>query len=98
MNDLHDRIMNLRAEKVGLQPSPFRMAYREGFRDARHAAAELASDTADPFAGEISIYRNGKWIMGINEPHISAVLQAIDRAIELSMFPTSEHAQANEER
>jgi hypothetical protein len=41
---LHNAIMNLRADKVGLQPSPMRAAYREGHRDARHAAAELASD------------------------------------------------------
>ena len=41
--ELHQRIMNLRADKAGLQPSPLRLAYRDGHRDARHAAAELVA-------------------------------------------------------
>ena len=48
--DLHAAIMNLRAERVGLQPSPMRAAYREGFRDARHAAAELVAASPVPVA------------------------------------------------
>lgn len=40
---LHRDIMNLRCEYVGKQPSPHRLGYREGFRDARHAAAELVA-------------------------------------------------------
>ena len=50
--ELHQRIMNLRADQAGLQPSPLRLAYRDGHRDARHAAAELVA--ALPVVGDVS--------------------------------------------
>ena len=52
--ELHQRIMNLRADKAGLQPSPLRLAYRDGHRDARHAAAELVA--ALPVVGDTDDY------------------------------------------
>ena len=45
MIDLHARIMKLRAREDGPFGSPStRIAYKTGHRDARHAAAELASE------------------------------------------------------
>ena len=52
--ELHQRIMNLRADQAGLQPSPLRLAYRDGHRDARHAAAELVA--ALPVVGDTDDY------------------------------------------
>ncbi|NOV25935.1 hypothetical protein E5S69_20750, partial [Cupriavidus necator] len=44
--DLHSAIMNIRCvEPAEYQDAAVRMAYRIGHRDARHAAAELASST-----------------------------------------------------
>lgn len=55
--ELHQRIMNLRADQAGLQPSPLRLAYRDGHRDARHAAAELVA--ALPVASRPSCREGG---------------------------------------
>lgn len=61
--------------------------YHAGQKRARKAIdrmrAELAASVkgAGPFDGELSVYRNGAWIMGINEPFIDAVLDAIRAAL-----------------
>ena len=42
MMDLHGRIMNLPATPAKVNGNNYGIAYKEGHRDARHAAAELA--------------------------------------------------------
>ena len=42
----------------------------------------------DPFRGELSIYRCGEFVMGINAPFIDAALESLHAAIGNAMFST----------
>jgi hypothetical protein len=55
MNDLHSAIMNLRhkAHDDCMTPTE-RMGYAAGHRDARHAAAELASESVSTLQARIT--------------------------------------------
>lgn len=40
---------------------------------------------SDPFRGELSVYRNGEFVVGVNAPHVDAVLEAIHAALDTSL-------------
>lgn len=42
MNDFHNRIMRIPSSEKAPLPVGLRFAYKQGHRDARHAAAEIA--------------------------------------------------------
>lgn len=46
-------------------------------------------DSRDPFRGELTIYRHGAFVMGINAPFIDAALESLHKAIGDAMFPTA---------
>ena len=75
-SDLHAQIMNLPCHRADGQPLSRRSAYREGFRDALIAAAELAAGLPAPVAPQTCEWqinrRSGIGVAGCNSERIDA--------------------------
>lgn len=77
---MHARIMNLQAKPSGLEDSASHI-YRIGHRDARHAAAEIASD-GDALIADLlaALERAHEWLQGSEPGRAQYIGEVIARA------------------